>query len=250
MAIMPTIKLTNKEYHNLLERSVINYGGESLICKSKRVNTLYKFFNYDSDMEPEVAYPNKKAKIQMLYDMPSLAYSVKPVGAVEVDGIFLGYEMTRDPLDISLADAIISQEEKLVYLHKIKRILDYYKLLGITYGDVRGDNILIEPTQHSVKFCDMDNIQIGNYSFDAMTDTLATFIEERDSIDETADMFMFNLLTLEQLTYQEAPYEEIIERISKGIYPPNFEPAAHRVLDSMLTPEKFTGETIIQYIKK
>ena len=96
----------------------------------------------------------------------------------------------------------------------------------------------------------MDNIQIGNYSIDAISDALADYIDERDSIDETADAFMFNLLTLEQLSYPDESYIDIINSINNGIFPHNFYKEARKVLESMLSPKDYNGETILQYVKK
>ena len=250
MPKIKTLKLTSRQHQNIINSAIINYGGESIICKSKNPNTLYKFFTYDSNLDPEIAYPNKKAKIQMLHDIPNLTYSVRPVSTIEVDGKFLGYEMTTNPDDITLADIILSEDEKIAYLFQIKKILDYYKSLGIIYGDVRGDNILINPYQRTTTFCDMDNIQIGNYSFDVTVDVLSSYIEEKNAIDETIDSFMFNLLILEQLAYPNETYNEIITRINNGIFPPNINKEANKILESMLSPKTYDGQTILQYIKK
>lgn len=96
----------------------------------------------------------------------------------------------------------------------------------------------------------MDNIKLGAYPIDVMTDVLAEYLEKRGSIDETADIFMFNLLTLEQLAYPDEEYNEIMKMVCKGIVPSNFDEKAASILHSMTTPKEFTGQTILQYVKK
>ncbi len=250
MAKIPTTKLTREEYENLLAHNIVDYGGESLICDSDNPNTLYKIFDYSNEQQRDLAYPNKRAKIESLYDLPELLYSVRPVSILEVTDQFVGYEMTCDREEYTLADSLLSKDDKLVYLHQIKNTLAYYKTLGITYGDVRGDNILINPIRKTIRFCDMDNIKLGAYPIDVMTDVLAEYLEKRGSIDETADIFMFNLLTLEQLAYPDEEYNEIMKMVCKGIVPSNFDEKAASILHSMTTPKEFTGQTILQYVKK
>lgn len=249
MTTIPTIKLTKYEYKNLLKSAIVNYGGESLICRSNRPDTLYKIFTYNKEKDEDI-FHNKQMKIQILYDIPTLAYSITPISNIEVDGTFSGYEITYDNEDIALADVIIPHEDTIYYLNKVEHILNYYKSLGIIYGDVRSDNILINKNQKKVKFCDLDNIQIKGYPIDIMTKTLEQYIEERGTTDHTVDSYMFNLLTLEQLIYPNDNYENILKRIRSGIFPHNFDNPAYRVLESMLRPKDYNGETILQYIKK
>ena len=250
MAKIPTIKLTSHELQTIIDENAVNFGGESIILKSPTSETLYKIFNYNSSFSPEFAYPNKQKKLQNFYDLPNLQYSVKPLSLISADSSFVGYEMTLDPLDITLSDALLTPEQKIAYLHQVKKILEYYHKNGIIYGDVRGDNILINMATQVAKFCDMDNAQIGTHPIDVMVPTLTEYKDARDGIDFAADSYMFNLLTLEQLTYPEESYEDILNRISCGIYPHNFTKEAHAILESMTVPQEYQGETIIQYLKK
>ena len=76
------------------------------------------------------------------------------------------------------------------------------------------------------------------------------YTDTRGKVDSTADMYMYNLLTLQQLSYRDATYAEILNLIEKGIYPQNFRKEANQVLESMLNPRTYDGKTIIEYAKR
>ena len=67
MGKIPTLKLTEAEYENIVRSSLMNLGGESIICYGQTPETLYKFFNYDRRMCPEFAYANKRKKLDLIY---------------------------------------------------------------------------------------------------------------------------------------------------------------------------------------
>ena len=249
MLEIPRINLTRREYEKLIRSSHFNDGAESVICKTPQKDTLYKLFDYETEWDPELAYQNKKEKIIRLYNNP-ISYSVLPISLIDVDGIFAGYEMTYDRKDVAVSQLDLTFEQKISYLEKVRKILTYYERLGIVYGDIKSHNTLINRRTGQVKFCDIDNINIGDNPIDVMTEELFDFTDERDSIDSMADIYMYNLLTLEQIAYPGETYGDILAKLRDGLYPLSFSKETHRTLDSMLSPREFTGETIVQYAKK
>lgn len=246
MRQIPIKKLSQTEYEMLMQ-NIVNFGGESVICKSEDPGTLSKLFTIPENCLPR---QNKFDKLNIIYSEENIRCTTMPVRALELGTIFAGYEVTFDAADITLEKAEMPLETRIFILTRIKRILEYYASKKITYGDVRSPNILINPHTKRVKFCDIDNIKIGDYPIDVMSEELLDFTQARGKVDQTSDAYMFNLLTLQQLSYQDAKYDDILNLINCGIYPKNFKGKAHKVLNSMLSPRTFKGETIIEYVKK
>ena len=242
-------KLTKQEYKRIMANA-IHVGGESIICRTPFPNEVYKFFTYGENLDSENAYPNKRKKLETLYEMPNLMYMSKPISIVETEDIFTGYKMTYDEQDISLATAILTPQETYLHLKKLKFILEYLKTRGIVHGDVQSKNILVNPVLKTTKVCDIDNSKIGPFQIDVMEEEMLYYTDTRGKVDSTADMYMYNLLTLQQLSYRDATYAEILNLIEKGIYPQNFRKEANQVLESMLNPRTYDGKTIIEYAKR
>lgn len=246
MRELPIKKISQEEYEQIMQ-NIVNFGGESVICKSDNPGTLNKMFTIPENCMPR---QNKINKLNAIYKEGNLRFSTMPISLIKKGDTFTGYEVTYSAEDITLDTAEMSSEIKIFVLTRIKRILEYYASKNITYGDVRGSNILINPLTKSVKFCDIDNIKINDYHIDLMSDELLQLTRARGKVDWISDAYMYNLLTLQQLSYEGATYDDILNLINCGIYPKNFKSKAHKVLDSMLSPKTFNGETIIEYVKK
>ena len=252
MKRMPNINLTEADYQIAIHSEKVIRGGEGIICASDKEDTLYKIFvaPYDHIQQIPVTMPdNKFKKIVAQYEHP-LENSVRPLSTLSYYGNLIGYEMTYDKKDVPLSNMRPKRELLLHYLNESKRILEYYASKDITYGDVKSNNILINWHSGQVKFCDMDNIRLGQYPIDLVVCCLETFASTYGCIDEKADAYMHNLLTLERLIYKNIPYRDIIYFLEKGQYPRRFERPAKKVIDSMKEPENFNGEYIIQYAKR
>ena len=248
MKRMPNIKLTDEEMELLLEDQIFDYGGEAIIFKSER-NTLYKIFMLPGTNSIERMSDNKFRKVLSLYEHPR-KYCIHPLSTLSLNGMLIGCEIDYDEDDISLLNATLLREEKIYYLKKAKVALEYFTSEDITYGDVKDDNILINQKSGKVKFCDIDNIRLGVYPIDVMSDELTDFVKIYGKTDESADVYMHNLLTLEQLHFHNFSHRQILQNLLNGNYPKEFPNQTHRIIDSMLKPEQFNGDYIIQYIKK
>ncbi len=251
MKIIPNIRLDWNQYYQIAQEQRINYGGESVICKTGENNSLYKFFydpisNHLMDMSG-----NKLQKIAELYKM-NLSFAVQPLATVTAGNYLVGYKMTYNPRHISLKKAKLSREEAIEVLKKSKTALEYFASRDITYGDVRKSNVLLDPSTGEIEFCDMDNIRLGEYPIDLKIPSLKKFVESYGTIDEKADAYVHNLMTLQLLNFpwEESRYGWIIEMLKLGVYPEEFEESADCIFESMTKPEQFNGEYAIQYIKR
>ena len=250
MRRMPTKELTSAFCDYLLLDCKFDIGGEAVICRDDETNTLYKIFVLPGSDIPDYMPDNKFHKIEKLYQK-SLQYSVQPLSTITLDGRLIGYEMTYDPYDISMYNIKrLSRKQKLFYLRQVKDALEYFASQDITYGDVKNDNILINPKTKKVTFCDMDNIRLGQYPIDVMGYELSDYIELRGQIDATADAYMHNLLTLQQLNFSNSSQKEILTVMRHGVRPIHMPERAMQIVESLTKPEMFNGEYIIQYIKK
>lgn len=249
MKRLPNIKLTDKEITLLLEDNKFDYGGEAIICRNNNPHTLYKIFTHpNTDIAARMS-ENKLRKIEWIYQR-QLEDTVLPVATLSNRGTLIGYEMTFDEEDEALINTLLTEDEKIHYLHSSADILRYYSELGIVYGDVKDDNVLINPKTKKAKFCDVDNMQIDNMPIDVMGHGLYEYFDEVGIIDEKADAYMHNLLFLEQLKYNGLSHKAILSRLHAHPYLVEFPDEAQRVLESLTEPKNFTGEYAISYVKR
>ena len=257
MRRLPNTELTQQDIESIFTNP-FQTGGESVIGKSPNSNTLYKIFinckDYDAVDELGLVSiealtdmsDNKFAKIKKLHQM-QLENSVQPLSTLTNSKRLIGYEMTFNPQDISLAKKTLSHKEKIYYLTEIKRILESFATKDIVYGDVFSRNILINQATHQVTFCDMDNIMLEEYPIDIMCSEVENYFYVR-GIDNKLDTYMHNLLTISQID-DWALYEQILNSIGNKAYPNGFKRQARRIFKSMESPETFNGETLLPYIK-
>lgn len=251
MQRIPNIKLTEAEVQYILTKRKFDYGSEATICFGSNHNTLYKIFTAgQKNPIPICMSDNKEQKIMLLYQMQP-QNSVLPLQMISMDGILIGYEMTTDPMSQTLLDLDLTRDEMIEALLKSQAVLEYYAQNGIVYGDVKNDNILFNRATGQVQFCDMDNIQIGEYPIDLTSYELEYYQLFHKKIDAHADAYMHNLLTLESLHYRNIDMmQDIIYRLQDKDYPVGFSDEAFAILDGMASTERFNGEYIIQYVKK
>lgn len=245
---MPNIELTIDEFFNMEEEMSFDKGGESVILRTERPNTLYKFFRDQNGNFIDMS-DNKFKKIMALYIL-NPNYSVRPLSTVSVNGHLVGYEMTYNPNCVTLKKAGLDRNGKIEVLKRTKEILEYFRAQDITYGDVKSNNILIDRVTGEIEFCDMDNIRIGTYPMDLVAEYVQPF--EKCGKIELCDAYVHNLMTLQQLGFPNnyPTFREVARTLAKEIYPPRFQEEAKIVFESMTIPRKFNGEYVIQYVKK
>lgn len=249
MKRLPNTKLTTQELDLLIEDNLFNYGGEAIICKNNNPHSLYKIFVYPGSTDPERMSDNKLKKVTHYYhnDISGL---VKPLSTLEHNGILIGYETTYDEAEMSLLDCCLTSPETVSYLEQGQDLLNYFATQDITYGDVTPDNLLVNRRTNQVKFCDIDNTRVGAYPIDVMSYGLTEYYEETGSMDASADVYMHNLLTLEQLYFPNMTYNRIVRQLRLGKGPNDVSEEAKRIIDSMRYPTSFTGEYVLPHIKQ
>lgn len=248
---IPNIKLEWDEYQKIISCQRYSAGFESIICKTGEQNSLYKFFCDSFKKNFPYMSNNKLQKVSKLYEM-QLPYSVQPLATVTAGNYLVGYKMTYDSNNISLSRANLPRRETIDVLKRTKTILEYFATRDITYGDIREDNILFNTVTGEILFCDMDNIRLGEYPIDLKLLCLADFVKKYGKVDEKTDAYIHNLLTLQLLNshWVLPPIEWVDEKLRIDFFSSDFERPAISILESMVDQKNFTGEYIVQYVKK
>lgn len=238
---MKNITLTRRELNHLMKRSFYSCGGESIVCKPNTENTLYKIFTKGRKVIP--MSENKERKIVRLHEL-QLEDSVRPLQTISYKGNLIGYEMTYDKDDVRYSPSQHTRSEKIAYLEESSRILKYFATKDIVYGDVAYRNILYNRRTGKCKFCDMDNIQLEGNPIDLIgtTTPLSTYAEIC-GVDEKADAYVHNIFTFQTLEVDFPFYFE-------GELEYDFEQPGIAIVDSMQEPDTFTGDYVIQYVKR
>lgn len=245
MQLMPNVKLSPKEIGLLRRTAKFDAGSEAIICYTNNPHTLYKIFLEDSfvkDSPVRDMGENKERKIIELYQR-QVDYMVKPVSTISMNGRLVGYEMTYDCDNKRIVPFQLSREALIHFLNQSKDVLNYFSTQEIVYGDVYYNNILLNQRTSQIEFCDIDNIQLGDYEIDLYESNLESFVIEYGRVDSNADIFMHNIMTLDgfYIEFCNCCYEEVEYQ---------FGTAGAKIFDTMKRPKQFNGEYIVQYVKK
>lgn len=252
MAILPNIKLSERELNNLLQNA-ISRGAEAIICPGSKDDRLSKLFvnpfelQWSNDIKTtdlREMTDNKLCKLKALYQQ-DVEWMVRPLSTISYKGSLLGYEMTYDKDDITLSSPLISKtsDEFAHYAIESQEVLQYYNKLGIIYGDVAARNILVNRKTKQAKFCDIDNIQYQGYPIDSKTIQLLLY-EQSNGSDSNTDIYMHNLMLLDSFNLSSDDINDNSE-----LFQEHFDEFAISIYSSMLYPENFTGESAAKYIK-
>lgn len=239
MSIIPNLELTEEQVHGILTRNRLFSGGEATICESDNPYSLYKIFTKLGKAIPMGL--NKEKKIELIYDMQP-ENSVKPLRTISLNEVIIGYEVSSDYELEAYKLYQLSDEERLYFLKETKRILEYFSSKGIIYGDIEPRNILFNRNTGEIQFCDIDNVQIGNYPIDKMPYNLMEYDMVR-GLDSGVHPFMHNHMTLRAFDldiYCSTNYSirQIFKRPSK------------KIVSSMKDVKNFNDEYLISYIKR
>lgn len=95
--------------------------------------------------------------------------------------------------------ACLYPEEQLMALRVTKEILEYFRRIGIIYPDVKADNILINLNRGTIRFCDIDNIIIGNLREDILHVVVKEFVKKYGKLDSRIHSYLHNIMTIDML---------------------------------------------------
>ena len=239
MRLMPNIKLTEDDFKRILTRYKICSGGEGTVCDSNTYGTVYKLF--EEHGKPKPMGDNKEKKVVDLYHR-QLFHSTIPLSTISINDIIVGYEMTTD-YDFEKYKLIqLSREEVIHFLRRSKEVLQYFTSKGIIYGDVEPRNILFNRSNGEVMFCDMDNVQTSRYPMDRLPYQLIGYDALR-GIDDDVPALMHNHMTLNAFdldSYCSTKYS--LKKV--------FKRHSVEIVKSMNDPREFTGEYLVDYLKK
>lgn len=239
MKRMPNIKLTREEFERLLKHKIIGSGSEAMVYRTEKQNTAYKIFGINS--KTAKMSDNKAKKIIELYQMAP-EHITSPISTISLDGRLIGYEMTYDPEDKKFNPFALSRPEVIHFLKSTKDILEAFASEDITYGDVAGRNILINPRTGSIKFCDIDNIRLGEYPIDLIGNILGKYTKVR-GVDDATDAYMHSVMTLNSFDLDE-------EECSQEEFAWHFTQKGTKILRQIREKTTYNGEYIVQYVKK
>lgn len=239
MNLIPNIVLNENELKNIITYGRFATGGEAVICKGNNPNTLYKIF--EERGIPKPMGENKQKKIIELYNK-QIDYAVKPLSTISLNNIIVGYEMTEDYDFKSYKTYELKKDELIYFLKETKKILEYFTNKEIIYGDLEPRNILFNKNTGEIKFCDMDNIHIKNYTFDKLPNPLIEY-ENMRGIDYGINPYMHNLMTLR--AFDLDIYFNIMSSLRKLV-----NKKGRKILKSMINPLDFKDEYIVEHIKK
>lgn len=222
MAQIKKIVLQQQELQSIKDNSSSYLkGAEGIIIKQPDRRVVRKILlseikpkDYDKD-KVEGIRESKRQKIESLSEMDLL--NELRISAILIDEQerFIGYEMTS-PVELFCLDTNpLLPDEKLAYLRLLKHRLQDFHNHGIVYGDIKESNILLNKDQGIICFCDLDNVQLGFNTIDLLNFSLNIFSDENGYIQKGADVFMFNILTLNQLYYPNLDYREVIEKVRR-----------------------------------
>lgn len=239
MQRLPNIEITKDEFYKNISPQQIKSGSEGIICRSGKNNTVYKIFMHNGILVP--MSENKEKKLQQLHNL-ALPYLTNPISTISMNGTLIGYETSYDKKDIEFPPFRLKRNELLHVLKETRQQLEFFTQHDIIYGDVAPRNILINHQTGEVKFCDVDNICIGNLPIDIISKTLKEYQKVR-GIDENTDAYMHSIMTLHSFDLDE-------DYSSPEEFSYYFEEDGKEILQSIRDKKSYNGEYIVQYVKK
>lgn len=207
---LPNKNLTETEFYNLFEIETGLFGGEGSIIPSEEPGEVRKVFFYPFQGQKEdlenyyKITQNKLEKLKLLYQM-NLENLVFPTRTLSYEDFIVGYDMTA-------VDCGIKENLTLEDLQRLKEKLKIFHQHGVIHGDIKRSNILISKTGQ-LALCDLDNMQIEDYPIDRHNYYISYFCNGDLLVDENADIYLYNLLFLQQLSKETKEYDTIINEI-------------------------------------
>lgn len=218
--ILPDIEISEEELKTIII-NINNYdhGSEGMIIKGQDKRSFRKIFDDFglTSEKTEKTLENKLNKLNKLYQIENFDNDVKIKNTVSCNGKLVGYDMVSDKINYPYTVVPLLKNDKIKFLKRIKKKLEYFHRLGIVFGDVKSDNILIDKRHKNISFCDLDNIQIYEHPIDLYNVHIFKFQNEDHLLDKSVDYYMYNLLLLNELLYEHYDYEHILTKIQKDI---------------------------------
>lgn len=216
MKKLPNINLTRKEYElYLYGNDIFNRGSEGHIYQLDNCGTFRKIFCDEYLLDS--IYENKLSKLSLLYQISDFENDVKIRNSLSCEGKLVGYDMVSSTILSSYSEFSFLPKVQIEILQKIKEKLEIFHRLDIVYGDIKQDNILVNPNTLDISFCDLDNIQIQDKPIDFYNMYVSIFEKNNGLFSENVDRYMFNLLYFSEYYFPKTSYYDIINDMACGI---------------------------------
>lgn len=252
MRKIPTINCSKEEVISQLNNQFFSKGVEAVICSTDQPQTLDKIFIDSCSRQLSTMSDNKLEKVKRLYQM-QLENTVEPLALICASGTIVGYRMFHPERYLTLEKAVLSRKQRITAMRNSQETLEEFTRRNLIYSDIKGDNILVNSITGDIIFCDMDNICMPDLPTDVKPFELQLFCEAYGEFDKNAQVYMHNLLTLQQLGFKDyipPHYRDVLLSLKKGQIPTGFKQNATPIIESMLDPQNFNGEYIAKYIKR
>lgn len=206
---IPTIDIQRKDLITLYEQYFWTNGGEGDIYKIPvgQKHILMKVFYdpiHDCPFWPRSVLQNKENKSHLLKTI-ILPNKIQIMTDLSMEKEFIGYVMNEAEDFQNFSYSPFNAYQKLELLRRLKNQLKRFHQLGIIYGDLKTTNVLSHTQNYRLHcLCDLDNMNIGSFQIDAMSENTKKFLEQYGCLDEKLDWYFFNVLTIESIFYLNA----------------------------------------------
>lgn len=216
---IPNKKISLEEWEEYLKINTNLGGSEGVISIDEQKQIATKIFHHpilESKDDEEKYYKKMDNKFQKIVLLNKLQpeNDIYPIETISYDGCFIGYKMTSPKLDKN-------QEFSIKHLKQLKEKLVSFHNLGIVHGDIKKSNILITKNGN-IALCDLDNMQVESRPIDYFNYYVLYFFNDDRLLGKNADIYLYNMLFLQQLMYTDNSYDEIQDKILFGEVP-NFD---------------------------
>lgn len=214
-----TINIQRKDLKTLYDQYFWTNGGEGDIYKipvGKKYILMKIFYDpiHDCPFWPRPVLQNKKNKIDFLKKL-ALPNKIQVMASLSLEYEFIGYIMNEAEAFQNFSYNTFSNYQKIEFLKRMKNQLKKFHQLGIIYGDVKTDNVLSHIHNYKLGcFCDLDNMNVGPFQIDVMSEHTKHFLSKYGCLDEKLDWYFFNVMTLESLFFPNKN-TYVIERFIK-----------------------------------
>ena len=253
MKRIPIVEVSKTEYRSLMglcEKSKLR-GEEGSILLGLAPKVAIKVFHLLSEYTSSVILENKSRKLDFIYNIPDFDNEVRPLALLCYQKKLFSYAMTTDPNMTTLLSASLSKDQRSFYLRSSKDQLKYFHKLGLVYGDVKANNILINQETKKASFCDLDNIQVKDkYPADILPYYIEMFSNIDGLMEPSVDYYTHSLMTLSELDGEHQEYDEILTKLNSS-YPFDFleENAFTTLREIRQAIYEYKGDYLIDYVK-
>lgn len=182
----------------------------------------------------------------------NIKHITNPLSSIYLDGKIVGCELEYDKDEENLDMTCLYPEEQLMALRVTREILEYFRRIGIVYPDVKADNILININRGTLRFCDIDNIIIGNLREDILSMVAKEFIKKYGKLDHRIHSYLHNIMTIDMLDkrFSKEFNRNLLEYL-ENCDSPIFEDENEEIKNELIKlDENYSGRYLIDGIKE